>query len=129
MQWMIVKFFLCCESQTWWRTCCLQEGVNWIFILSVDIQFLIKWEARNETVSRSDIFQAVEDFGGIVTWFLQAELVTGGGHDFKVAEAVVECIHGQVLGGCSSEGCNIHEKDDLPLISLKGHIPLLVNVH
>ena len=111
------------------RTASLHVGEERMLICSIDFQFLEELETGDETSSWSDIFQGVKNFGGVLTRFLQAKLVTGGGNDFKIAETVVQCIQGEVLWCRYSKGCNSHNENNFPLISSKGHIALLVDVH
>lgn len=54
----------------------LEKSVDFVLLVAIDISLLKQREVRHKTMTRANIFESVHNFGFILPWLLETELVT-----------------------------------------------------
>jgi len=104
------------ETITGGRAASLQEGVDWVTVLTIDIDSDGQGEFGNETIAGSDVLDGIEDLRGVACWLLVLKLCTREADDLNsIAELILETIEQRILDGGLTEGGHIHQQQGLAL--------------
>lgn len=94
----------------------LEKGEERVFVRSIDVNFFRQFKVWFESAAWSNILETVDDLCAVFTWLLQSKLVAGNSEDAEILEAVLECIHCEVLVRGASERRDVDEEDDIAAV-------------